>query len=77
MLCTITSLAGYHIQTLHSSLDTTKDMEYSLPQKKVYTFVESSTQNWGRPDEKWGVRQTYQWVWNNSMVAVAHTLPFL
>ncbi len=26
-------------------------MSYSLPQKKVYTFVEQSTQNWGGPDE--------------------------
>ncbi len=25
---------------------------YSLPQKKVYTFVEPSTQNWGGLDEK-------------------------
>ena len=24
---------------------------YSLPQKKVYTFVKPSTQNWGGPDE--------------------------
>ncbi len=27
---------------------------YSLPQKKVYTFVEPSTQNWGGLDEKYG-----------------------
>ncbi len=27
-------------------------IKYSLPQKKVYTFVEPSTQNWGGPDEK-------------------------
>ncbi len=26
--------------------------QYSLPQKKVYIFVEPSTQNWGGPDEK-------------------------
>ncbi len=38
---------------------------YSLPQKKVYTFVEWSTQNWGGPDEKLGVRQTNHWVGSN------------
>ncbi len=27
-------------------------IKYSLPQKKVYTFVEPSTQNWGGLDEK-------------------------
>ncbi len=27
-------------------------VSYSLPQKKVYTFVELSTQNWGGPDER-------------------------
>ena len=33
---------------------------YSLPQKKVYTFVEPSTQNGGGLDEKQEVRQTHQ-----------------
>ncbi len=27
-------------------------IQYSLRQKKVYTFVEPSTQNWEGPDEK-------------------------
>ncbi len=27
-------------------------LQYSHPQKKVYTFVEPSTQNLGGPDEK-------------------------
>ena len=31
---------------------------YSRPRKKVYTFAEPSTQNWGGPDGKYGVRQT-------------------
>ncbi len=33
-------------------VNVTIQIVYSLPQKKVYTFVEPSTQNWGGPDEK-------------------------
>ena len=56
-VCTLKSCKNRTISLENVKIGANKNLEkmklkYSLPQKKVYIFVEPSTQNLGGPDEK-------------------------